>query len=55
MKTHRLIPHHGRGIPSIKRVLDDIYNIALVAEEDSFSKEKWDAFRKDINNVGIVK
>jgi hypothetical protein len=54
-EKHRLIPRHGRRIPYMKRYIDDIYAIALVGGEDGFSKEKWEIFKKDINDFGILK
>ena len=54
-EKHRLIPKHGRRMPLMLRFVDDIYGIVLVGGEDGYSKERWNSFKDDINDFGILK
>ena len=53
-KTHNLIPSYRKRIPFVVRLVDNIFSVTLVVEEDGSSDDEWNQFQVDIDDFGVL-
>ena len=54
-EKHVLIPKYGKKITLQLRYVDDIFAIAKMGGDDGLTSAEWNAFKKDLNNFGLLK